>query len=185
MPGKPRPPKPRCCARFGSRRKLPIGMPQGWRLPRPRRRGGVIQRRPRCALRPRRRAILLTDTNRPTRPPVESVGPLLHEATGTMTPGRDPRPRGRYNGNKPSQQRHAPQRDYAIDGNSPAKQIRGNPLQLFERYVALAREAAIGGDRVAVENFYQHAEHYWRINNSNRAGDLRGGPSPTMADSTL
>ncbi|HVC52998.1 MAG TPA: DUF4167 domain-containing protein [Stellaceae bacterium] len=102
-----------------------------------------------------------------------------------MTPSPDPRPRGRYNGNKPPQQRHSPQRDYDPDGNSPANKIRGNSVQLFERYVALAREAAISGDRVAVENFYQHAEHYFRINNSNRAGAAREGPQPIVADGTL
>src|SRR3954462_6475442 len=40
----------------------------------------------------------------------------------------------------------------------------------------LAREAAIGGDPVAAENLYQHAEHYFRINNASRDG----APRPTM-----
>jgi len=34
--------------------------------------------------------------------------------------------------------------------------------EIFERYVALAREAAIADDRIAAENLYQHAEHYLR-----------------------
>jgi uncharacterized MAPEG superfamily protein len=39
----------------------------------------------------------------------------------------------------------------------------GNARQNYERYVALAREAALAGDRVQMENWYQHAEHYFRI----------------------
>jgi hypothetical protein len=42
--------------------------------------------------------------------------------------------------------------------------------------IALAREAATGGDRVAAENFYQHAEHYFRINNASREGNQQGTP---------
>ena len=78
------------------------------------------------------------------------------------------RPRGRFNDNKPSQQPRVPERDHARDSNGPNIKIRGNPHQIFERYIALAREAAIEGDRVAVENFYQHAEHYFRISNPSR-----------------
>lgn len=32
----------------------------------------------------------------------------------------------------------------------------------YERYIALAREAASAGDPIEAENFYQHAEHYLR-----------------------
>ena len=33
----------------------------------------------------------------------------------------------------------------------------------YERYVALAREAAAAGDTIEMENCYQHAEHYFRM----------------------
>jgi len=33
----------------------------------------------------------------------------------------------------------------------------------YERYSALAREASSRGDMVAMENFYQHADHYFRM----------------------
>ena len=33
----------------------------------------------------------------------------------------------------------------------------------YERYLALAREAAFKGDTVEIENCYQHAEHYFRV----------------------
>jgi hypothetical protein len=33
----------------------------------------------------------------------------------------------------------------------------------YERYLALARDATVNGDLVEAENFYQHAEHYFRV----------------------
>jgi Domain of unknown function (DUF4167) len=60
-----------------------------------------------------------------------------------------------------------PHRQQTFDSNGPGIKIRGNAYQVFERYVALAREAASAGDRVAAENLYQHAEHYFRVMNAN------------------
>lgn len=42
----------------------------------------------------------------------------------------------------------------------------GNARQNYERYVGLAREAAVAGDSVQMEHWYQHAEHYYRMMNS-------------------
>ena len=39
----------------------------------------------------------------------------------------------------------------------------GNAHRNYERYLALAREAASNGDTVEAENWYQHAEHYFRV----------------------
>jgi uncharacterized protein DUF4167 len=39
----------------------------------------------------------------------------------------------------------------------------GNVRQNYERYLALAREATTNGDAIEAENFYQHAEHYFRV----------------------
>jgi hypothetical protein len=69
-----------------------------------------------------------------------------------------------HNGGRP----RPPHRSQTFDSNGgPGIKIRGNAYQVFERYVALAREAASSGDRIAAENFYQHAEHYFRIMNAN------------------
>jgi hypothetical protein len=38
----------------------------------------------------------------------------------------------------------------------------GSNSSTYERYIALAREAATRGDTVEAENFYQHAEHHFR-----------------------
>jgi Domain of unknown function (DUF4167) len=60
-----------------------------------------------------------------------------------------------------------PHRSQTYDSNGPSVKIRGNAYQVFERYLALAREAQSSGDRIAAENFYQHAEHYFRMMNAN------------------
>ena len=41
--------------------------------------------------------------------------------------------------------------------------MRGTPQQIIEKYNQLARDAQLGNDRVAFENFQQHAEHYTRL----------------------
>ena len=38
-----------------------------------------------------------------------------------------------------------------------------NAKHQYERYLALARSAASTGDTAEIENFYQHAEHYFRV----------------------
>jgi hypothetical protein len=37
-----------------------------------------------------------------------------------------------------------------------------NLQRSYERYLALARAEAQNGNAVAAENYYQHAEHYYR-----------------------
>ena len=72
-----------------------------------------------------------------------------------------------------------PHRIQTFDSNGPNVKIRGNAYQVFERYVALAREASASGDRIAAENLYQHAEHYFRVMNANGEGNPQGVPRPT------
>jgi len=97
-----------------------------------------------------------------------------------MRPGPNKRSRGRGNGNNPHHNRpRLPHRIQTFDSNGPNVKIRGNAYQVFERYVALAREAAASGDRIAAENFYQHAEHYFRVMNANGEGHPHGAPRPT------
>jgi hypothetical protein len=73
------------------------------------------------------------------------------------------RQRGRNNGRKP----HMPVRSQTFDSSGPDVRIRGNAYQVLEKYLALARDATAAGDRIAAENFYQHAEHYFRLINAN------------------
>jgi hypothetical protein len=98
-----------------------------------------------------------------------------------MRTASDHRPRGRFNANRPIQrQPRIPQNNQTLDSNGPNIKIRGSAYQIYERYLALAREAATSDDRVAAENFYQHAEHYFRINNASRESNQQGiPPRPT------
>lgn len=50
-----------------------------------------------------------------------------------------------------------------FDSNGPEGKVRGTPQQIIDKYNQLARDAALGNDRVATENFQQHAEHYLRM----------------------
>ena len=43
-----------------------------------------------------------------------------------------------------------------------------NAQRTYERYLALAQAEAQSGDRVAAENYYQYAEHYFRSMSSER-----------------
>jgi Domain of unknown function (DUF4167) len=38
----------------------------------------------------------------------------------------------------------------------------------YERYSALARAEALTGDRIVAENYFQHAEHYFRVMRENQ-----------------
>ena len=95
---------------------------------------------------------------------------------GVMRPGQNKRSRNRnMNGNHPNNNRpRPPHRIQTFDSSGPNVKIRGNAYQVFERYIALAREASSAGDRIAAENLYQHAEHYFRVMNAN--GDGQGNP---------
>ncbi|HEX5453005.1 MAG TPA: DUF4167 domain-containing protein [Stellaceae bacterium] len=99
-----------------------------------------------------------------------------------MRPGQNKRSRGRNGGggggphhNRP----RPPHRVQTFDSNGPSVKIRGNAYQVFERYIALAREAQASGDRIAAENLYQHAEHYFRVMNAQGDGQGQGPPRPT------
>jgi hypothetical protein len=50
-----------------------------------------------------------------------------------------------------------------FESNGPDVKIRGTPSHIAEKYLQLARDAQASGDPVAAENYYQHAEHYFRL----------------------
>src|SRR5438128_11066574 len=49
------------------------------------------------------------------------------------------------------------------ESNGPDVKIRGTPNHIAEKYIQLARDAHTSGDPIAAENYYQHAEHYFRL----------------------
>ena len=70
---------------------------------------------------------------------------------------------GTRNGNVRPQRRRPP----TGRTNAPNRQRQngsaGNAHRNYERYLALAREATLAGDPIEAENWYQHAEHYFRV----------------------
>ena len=95
---------------------------------------------------------------------------------------------------------HLPLRLQTFDSNGPDVRIRGNAYQVHEKYLQLARDAQSSGDRVAAENYFQHAEHYYRIiaadlaNTQAQGGQPgqqpggnfpSGGPQPTLQTNSL
>jgi hypothetical protein len=113
---------------------------------------------------------------------------------GMMRQGQGKRNRGRHNGGGHHQHQQQgnrprpPHRVQVFESSGPSVKIRGNAYQVFERYIALAREAASAGDRIAAENLYQHAEHYFRVMNAdgNGQGNQMVPPRPmTPADTEM
>lgn len=80
------------------------------------------------------------------------------------------RSRGRGSGRR----NNVPTRHQTVDSNGPSVRIRGSAFQVHEKYLTMARDAATAGDRIAAENYQQHAEHYFRIINADNDGDGRG-----------
>jgi hypothetical protein len=50
-----------------------------------------------------------------------------------------------------------------FESNGPDVKIRGTASHVAEKYIQLARDAQASGDPVGAENYYQHAEHYFRL----------------------
>ena len=53
-----------------------------------------------------------------------------------------------------------------FESSGPEGKVRGTPQQIIDKFNQLARDAQLSGDRVAAENFQQHAEHYQRLLNT-------------------
>ena len=54
-------------------------------------------------------------------------------------------------------------RNQIFDSSGPDVRVRGNAHQVFDKYQALAREAAASGDRIMAEAYWQYADHYFRV----------------------
>src|SRR5262245_11285669 len=78
-----------------------------------------------------------------------------------MRNGQNKRMRGR-NHNHGHRKNHNPM-SRVYESNGPDVKIRGNPAHIAEKYIQLARDAQASGDPISAENYYQHAEHYYRL----------------------
>lgn len=45
---------------------------------------------------------------------------------------------------------------------------------MVEKYLQLARDASTVGDSIKAENYYQHAEHYYRVHTAANSGSDNG-----------
>lgn len=75
--------------------------------------------------------------------------------------GRKPGGGGGGGGHHSNQGHQHPNR--TLDSNGPEGKVRGPAAFVHERYLQLARDASASGDRVLAENFFQHADHYFRL----------------------
>lgn len=82
-----------------------------------------------------------------------------------MRPNNQRRQRGRNNGGGGGGggKQKFPSRNQSFDSNGPDVRVRGTAHQIYEKYMALAREATTSGDRILAESYYQYAEHYFRV----------------------
>lgn len=89
------------------------------------------------------------------------------------------RSRGRSGGRK-----HTSPLSRNFESNGPDVKIRGNAAHIAEKYVQLARDAQASGDSVMAENYFQHAEHYFRIVSAAQAQNPQRSEQPQQqADS--
>jgi len=110
---------------------------------------------------------------------------MMNMKTGPVPPKQRSRGRG-PNGGKKHSGGGIPGRNHVFDSNGPDGRIRGNAHQVLEKYLALARDASSQGDRVAAENYYQHAEHYFRLINAQNQNNGRPRQAlPTPAEDQM
>jgi len=82
------------------------------------------------------------------------------------------------NSNRPFRRRHngegrgSNSPNAIMDGQFRQNSFKGpyntaNTARLIEKYNTLAKEALSAGDRILAENYFQHADHFLRINSTN------------------
>jgi hypothetical protein len=77
-----------------------------------------------------------------------------------MRNGQNKRMRGR---NRKGGHHHQNPLSRVYESNGQDVKIRGTASHIAEKYLQLARDAQSSGDSIASENYYQHAEHYFRL----------------------
>ena len=96
----------------------------------------------------------------PVRRPFSCIAGIMSQRGAkynSMRPGQNRRVRGRNRSKGPNPLT----RSYESTG--PDVKVRGTAQHVADKYAQLARDAQSSGDPVAAENYYQHAEHYYRI----------------------
>ena len=81
----------------------------------------------------------------------------MHNGPRTVTNNRQSRPAASFDA-----------RPRRLTSNRPDPQRSQNAQRNYERYLALAQAQAQSGDTIGAENYYQHAEHYFRSMSADR-----------------
>jgi Domain of unknown function (DUF4167) len=81
----------------------------------------------------------------------------MHNGPRTVTANRQSRPAASFDA-----------RPRRWTSNRPDPQRSQNAQRNYERYLALAQAQARSGDTIGAENYYQHAEHYFRSMSADR-----------------
>lgn len=95
--------------------------------------------------------------------------------------GYSKRPRSRTPERYKQPQRH-------MNGDNGDTKMRGNPQQCVEKYLTLARDATSAGDPVTAENYFQYADHYYRLSVASRmtrAPERRVEPRENVPSETV
>jgi hypothetical protein len=77
-----------------------------------------------------------------------------------MQNGRNPNMNTRHQ--RPAAQSAGAPKRWASNPARPQPKDSHNARRNYERYLALAQAEALSGNTVGAENYYQHAEHYFR-----------------------
>ena len=70
------------------------------------------------------------------------------------------------------------------ESNGPDVKIRGSASHIAEKYASLARDSHSSGDPVSAENYWQHAEHYYRIIQAAEAQALAKAQNTTAGNNS-
>ena len=87
-----------------------------------------------------------------------------------MKQGSSQQRRGRSRGNS-GKRNNSGNRSHTMESNGPDGKVRGNAQQILDKYQSLARDAATSGEHIAAEGFFQYAEHYQRVLNTEQANN--------------
>jgi len=91
-------------------------------------------------------------------------GPTTLEIALDQGPRRKPfRPHRSNSASRPQGPRSANHRPPGIRPPGNPRHAVQNARNNYERYTTMAKDAARRGEVIEAENFYQHAEHYFRV----------------------